>query len=128
MNYLLDSQMLIWAASGSRQLPEQARELITDMENEIFFSAASLWEIATKAALRRADFQIDPDSLLQGLLANDYQEIAIASSHAIAVRDLPPIHRDPFDRLLIVQAKLEKITLLTSDATMARYDAPIFLL
>jgi len=128
MNCLLDTQMLIWVANDPGQLPQRARALIADTGNNLFFSAASLWEIAIKFSLNRADFRVDPHILRQGLLDNGYHEISISGVHAVAVKDLPPIHKDPFDRILIVQAKLEGITLLTSDATIARYESPMLLL
>jgi len=117
--------MLIWAANNPKQLPLRAQTLIADMGNDLFFSAASLWEVAIKFSLNRADFQVDPYILRQGLLDNDYREIPVSGVHAIALKDLPPIHKDPFDRILIAQARLEGITLLTSDTIIARYESPI---
>jgi PIN domain nuclease of toxin-antitoxin system len=94
-------------------------------ENDLHFSVASLWEIAIKRGLDRPDFQVDARILRRGLIDNGYRELAIMSAHAVAIDMLPPIHRDPFDRLLIAQAAVEGITLLTNDATIARYPGPI---
>jgi PIN domain nuclease of toxin-antitoxin system len=99
--------------------------LLNDQANELFFSAASLWEIAIKNGLGREDFQVDPRLLRRGLLDNGYSELPIASQHVVGINDLPVIHKDPFDRLLIVQAMVEGITLLTSDEQVAKYPGSI---
>ena len=95
---------------------------------ELVFSAASLWEIAIKNGLGRASFSVDPRLLRRNLLENDYRELPITGTHATAVDLLPPIHKDPFDRILIAQARIEGLTLLTADETLARYPGPIQLL
>jgi PIN domain nuclease of toxin-antitoxin system len=87
----------------------------------LFFSSASLWEIAIKYGLNKADFQVDPDILYNGLADNGYQELCITSLHAVAVKNLPPIHKDPFDRILIAQSKTERIQLITCDEKIAQY-------
>ena len=97
------------------------------IENELLFSSASIWEIIIKKSLNRPDFQIDPNALYWGLLDNGYTEINITSHHALLVASLPSIHKDPFDRILITQAKAEKIVLLTSDKTLASYSSTIFI-
>ena len=89
------------------------------------FSVASLWEIAIKFALRRPEFQFDPRVLRRGSLDNGYSELDVTAQHALATVPLPPIHKDPFDRLLIAQATVEGITLVTVDATILRYPGPI---
>ncbi len=96
-----------------------------DPQNELFFSAASIWETAIKAGLHRSDFTVPPSLLRRELLENDYTEIPISGLHAIAVLDLPRIHRDPFDRMLVAQATVEGITLLTSDKILAQYAGPV---
>jgi PIN domain nuclease of toxin-antitoxin system len=111
--------------SPSELLSEQARQLITDKENEIYFSPASLWEVTIKNSLNRPDFQVDARILRRQLLNSDYHEIAITGLHATAVGDLPPLHKDPFDRLLLAQAKTEGLSLLTSDAALSAYPAPV---
>lgn len=123
MNLLLDTHMLLWAAAGI--LPEKAEHLIVDGDNTLYFSPVSIWEIGIKKSLGRQDFRVDPDVLRRGLLDNQYQELAITSLHALAVNDLPPIHKDPFDRMLLAQAKSEGIALLTSDATLCAYSVPL---
>ena len=125
MKLLLDTHVLIWAAGLPDRLSANARELIADADNELFFSAASLWEIAIKSGLGREDFTVDARLLRRGLLDNGYSELPVASEHAVAVDGLPPIHRDPFDRLLIAQAMVEGITLLTADELVARYPGPV---
>lgn len=92
---------------------------------EPVFSAASLWEIAIKRGLGRDDFQVDGRLLRRGLLDNGYREIAITSEHAVAVEGLPPIHKDPFDRILVAQAIAEGAILVTVDSVVGRYGAPV---
>ncbi len=96
-----------------------------DPDNELLFSAASLWEVAIKHGLGREDFQVDARLLRRGLLDNGYQELPIASEHAVAIDGLPTIHKDPFDRLLVAQAMVEGITLLTADPLVAQYPGPV---
>jgi PIN domain nuclease of toxin-antitoxin system len=122
---LIDTHLLLWAAADSTSLSAAARGLIGDVDNERFFSAASLWEIAIKRGLGREDFQVDLPDLRDGLLANSYQELPVRSAHAIAVMNLPPIPKDPFDRILIAQAMVDGMTLLTADPLMGRYFGPV---
>lgn len=125
MKLLLDTHLLLLAAGSPAQLPPAARALLEDPNNELAFSAASLWEIAIKRGLGRADFQVDARVLRRGLLDNGYLELPITSEHTVFIDSLPPIHKDPFDRILIAQATVEGITLVTSDALIARYSGPI---
>ena len=125
MKLLLDTHLLLWAAGQPRKLSAAARKLLADTANELLFSAASLWEIAIKRGLDREDFVVDARLLRRGLLDNGYAELPIRSEHAVAIDSLPPIHRDPFDRLLVAQATFEGITLLTSDPVVARYPGPV---
>jgi PIN domain nuclease of toxin-antitoxin system len=125
MKLLLDTHMLLWAASSPDRLPAAARQLLEDPLNELLFSAASLWEIVIKRGLGRSDFQVDARVLRRGLLDNGYQELAITSEHAVSIDSLPPIHKDPFDRILVAQATVEGITLLTADALVAKYPGPV---
>jgi PIN domain nuclease of toxin-antitoxin system len=122
---LLDTHLLIWAAEGIERLPPGARTTMSDPENELLFSVASLWEIAIKSGLGRADFKVDARRLRRGLIDNGYDEVPILSEHAVAIDTLPPIHKDPFDRMLIAQATVEGITLLTDDATLAKYSGSV---
>ena len=96
-----------------------------DFDHQVLFSVASLWEVAIKFALGRPEFHVDPRVLRRGLLDNGYAELTVTADHALATVSLPPIHKDPFDRLLIAQAVVEGITLLTVDATLLRYPGPI---
>jgi PIN domain nuclease of toxin-antitoxin system len=125
MKLLLDTHLLLWAAGRPNRLPAAARKLIDAPSNELFFSAASIWEVAIKRGLGRRDFQADPRLLRRGLLDNGYAELPILSDHVVALDSLPPIHKDPFDRLLVAQASVEGITLLTADAVVAKYPGPI---
>ena len=121
MKLLLDTHLLLWAAGEPKKLSLKARRLITDTDNELMFSAASVWEVAIKRALGRTDFQVDSRLFRRGLLDHGYVELPVFSAHAVAVEALPPIHKDPFDRLLIAQSLVEGIVLLTTDATVAQY-------
>ena len=125
MKLLLDTHLLLWAAGSPNLLPEQARQMLEDMQNQLYFSAASLWEIAIKRGLGRDDFQVDARVLRRGLLDNGYNEIPIGSDHAVFIESLPPIHKDPFDRILVAQANVEGITLLTADTLVAKYPGPV---
>ena len=125
MKLLLDTHLLLWAASAPDRLSADARSLIQETENELFFSAASIWEIAIKSRLGLDDFAVDPRLLRRGLLDNGYGEIAVSSEHAVAIDTLPDIHKDPFDRLLVAQAASEGIILLTSDTVVAEYPGSI---
>ncbi len=125
MKLLLDTHLLLWAASEPQRLSKQARTLIADAENELLFSAASLWEVAIKRGLGREDFKVDARLLRRGLLDNGYGELPIISNHVVATESLPPIHKDPFDRILVAQATLEGITLLTIDSLVSQYPGPI---
>ncbi|NKI69229.1 PIN domain-containing protein [Collimonas pratensis] len=128
MKLLLDTHLLLWAAGTPDRLSAPALALIGSQENELFFSAASLWEIAIKRGLGRSDFQVDARLLRRGLLDNGYSELVIDSEHAVAIDSLPPIHKDPFDRILVAQATVEGILLLTVDSLVAQYPGPIRLL
>ena len=125
MNLLLDTHILLWVAIGSEKLSAEARNMISNNANRVYFSAASIWEVVIKNGLQREDFHMDPYLLRRGLIDNGYDELAITSAHTLGVAHLPPIHKDPFDRLLVAQAELEGFLLLTSDAVVAEYPGPI---
>jgi PIN domain nuclease of toxin-antitoxin system len=122
---LLDTQLLLWAAGQPERLTARARKLLDDPRHELLFSAASLWEVAIKSALGREDFQVEPRLLRRGLLDNGYVELPVTSEHAVAIDTLPPHHKDPFDRLLLAQALIEGVVLVTADAQLARYRGPV---
>ncbi|MXX48269.1 MAG: type II toxin-antitoxin system VapC family toxin [Chloroflexi bacterium] len=128
MRLLLDTHLLLWAATDSPRLSPFARELIEDPDNTLWFSAASLWEVAIKTGLGRSDFTIDPRMLHQVLMQNDYNELAITGAHAAAVDLLPALHSDPFDRILVAQAQIESLTLLSGDEVVAQYQGNIRLI
>jgi len=125
MKLLLDRHLLLWAAGQPDQMSDYARGLIDDPENELMFSAASLWEVAIKRGLGREDFRVDPRLLRRGLLDNGYKELPVTSEHVVSIDLLPPIHKDPFDHILVAQALAEGITLLTTDTSVARYPGPV---
>ena len=125
MKLLLDTHLLLWAAGEPRRLPKQARNLIDNPENELLFSAASVWEVVIKRGLGREDFAVDARLLRRGLLDNGYSELPISSDHVVAIDSLPPIHKDPFDRILVAQATVEGVTLLTNDSLVSQYPGPI---
>ena len=125
MKLLLDTQILLWAAGQPKRLSAAARKLLSDPGNELLFSAASLWEIAVKNTLGREDFRVEPRLLRRGLLDNGYVELPVTSQHAVSIDGLPPLHKNPFDRLLLAQVLTEGITLLTADTQLARYRGPV---
>ncbi|MDB5931606.1 MAG: hypothetical protein JWR60_3313 [Polaromonas sp.] len=125
MRLLLDTHLLIWAVSEPERLSPKALELINDEANQLFFSAASIWEIAIKASYQRTDFLVNVPDLHSELIRNGYQELAVSSSHTFAVVHLPHLHKDPLDRLLLAQAMREDLTLVTADTLLASYPGPI---
>lgn len=125
MRLLIDTHLLIWAAEGPERLSAEALSLMADPENLLIFSAASIWEIAIKQSLNRRDFSVDASLIRRGLIESGYEELAISAVHAIAVADLPNIHADPFDRMLVAQARIDGLLLLTADQRLASYPGPI---
>ncbi len=125
MKLLTDTNILVLAAIDPGRLSVAARALLLDQENELSFSAANIWEVAIKHALGRASFRLDPGILYKALIENGYLELPVISAHGIAASTLPRIHKDPFDRLLIAQAAVEGMVLLTSDAILSKYPGPV---
>ena len=125
MKLLLDTHILLWAAGEPDKLSAEAYALLDDPQNELLFSAASIWEIVIKHSLGRDDFKANASRVRRGLLDNGYTELPITSHHALAVESLPPIHKDPFDRILIAQAITEGILLLTVDSMLTHYPGPV---
>jgi PIN domain nuclease of toxin-antitoxin system len=121
VNLLLDTHLFLWAASEPKKLSAKARTLLLDPGNQLFFSAASFWEINIKRGLERADFNVDARRLWRMLEASGYRELAVTTEHTIALNDLPQLHKDPFDRLLVAQAQVEGWLLLTADKIVAKY-------
>jgi PIN domain nuclease of toxin-antitoxin system len=122
---LLDTHILLWAASAPERLSPRALALISDESSELVFSAASIWEVAIKSSLGRKDFSADAHLLRRGLLDAGFAELPIRSEHAAAVVDLEAIHRDPFDRILVAQSRYEGFVLVTSDTSLAAYGGTI---
>ena len=121
MRLLVDTHLLLWAAASSRRLPQAARRLLEDPANDVLFSAASLWEIVVKTALRKPDFKVDVSLLRPALLEMGFSELPVQGAHAERLASLPPIHRDPFDRMLVAQSLAEPLVLLTNDGVLAGY-------
>lgn len=125
MIYLLDTQLILWAAAKPEQLSVGARDVLSDESNEFRFSAAAIWEVTIKSALGRTDFVADARLLRRGLLDNGARELPITGEHALALTDLPALHQDPFDRIQIAQARTEGIVFLTADTALAGYGPPV---
>lgn len=124
---LLDTHLVLWAAGEPSRLPSTASKLMIDRNNTLAFSPVAIWEVAIKAARSRPGFTLSASRLRRLLLAAGYEEICITGEHAAAVALLPLLHKDPFDRMLIAQARVEGCPLLTVDAMMAQYGAPVTL-
>jgi PIN domain nuclease of toxin-antitoxin system len=122
---LLDTHLIVWAVVDDPRLPAPVRDAIDDPAQDLAFSVASIWELAIKASLRKSGFDVDPRQVRRVLLAAGVRELEITAEHAVAVADLPLIHGDPFDRLLLAQAEVEGMTLLTADRLLARYPGPV---
>jgi PIN domain nuclease of toxin-antitoxin system len=125
MNYLIDTHLLIWAASGSEKLSKAASDIISDSQNSLWVSVASFWEIAIKRSKLRSAFPFEVGPLRAGLFANGYEELAIEARHILIVQDLPRFHSDPFDRLFVAQAIAEGMTLLTADRALGEYGTSV---
>lgn len=123
--FLVDTHLLLWVALFPERLPKKASDILADPANILYFSAASIWEISIKLTTPRKDLEINVRDWRAGLLENGYLELPITSQHGMAVSDLPLLHKDPFDRLLLAQAMRENLTLLTADETLASYPGPI---
>lgn len=128
MKLLLDTHVLVWAAAEPDRLTVSVRQMLSDVENDLLFSAASIWEVAIKNGLGRPEFSVDPNLLRRGLIDRGYVELAITAAHAAAVMELPSLHKDPFDRLLVAQARHEGFLLLTADEMVAAYGGTILLI
>lgn len=121
MRLLLDTHVLLWALGAPERLGTALRAAIQNPDNDIMFSAVSIWEIAIKSALRKDDFQVEPAEIVAAALESGFMELPVRSSAAVQVAKLPAHHRDPFDRLLIAQAIVEPATLYTADTQLEIY-------
>jgi PIN domain nuclease of toxin-antitoxin system len=122
---LLDTHILVWAMGEPARLGTSLELLLEDPQHTLCFSLASLWELVIKGALGREGFQVQPSLLRRTLLDGGFLEIPITADHVLAVGRLPPLHRDPFDRLLLAQAEREGLLLITADQAVARYPGPV---
>ncbi len=125
MSVLLDTHFLIWGAVAPDRIPASAKDLLVEPDAPITFSMASIWEVAIKASLGKPDFSVDPSRLRLGLLDRDFQELQIKSEHLYEIQSLPHHHRDPFDRLLIAQARVEGLAFITCDKQLSLYGDPV---
>lgn len=125
MTFLLDTHFVLWLPIGGRGISRSARRLVNESTNRLLFSAASLWEIALKRARYRGNYAFDPRVIRKQLLENGFDELPITGQHVVIADSLPRIHKNPLDRLIIAQALVEGITLLTADETIARYPGSI---
>ena len=121
MRVLLDTHVLLWALAEPRRLDAEARATIESGDTELLFSAASIWEIAIKSSLGRAGFAFDPEKIARAALETGFIELAVRSNAAALVGRLPPLHRDPFDRVLVAQAIVEPATFYTADQQLVAY-------
>ena len=119
MRFLVDTHLLLWAAAEPHRLPSEAAALMQDERNALHFSVISLWEITIKNVARRPDFQVDTRRLRALLLDSGYGEVRVEAEHTLV--ELPRFHRDPFDRMLVAQAAVERLVLLTVDSAMSPY-------
>lgn len=126
MRLLLDTQMLIRAVLNEDALNSKAREALENPENELLFSLVSLWEIAIKFSLNKPSFTVNPKEMREAVSERGFEVVGIEGDDVVAVADLPRIHGDPFDRLLIAQAINRNVILITSDRNIARYIGPIW--
>jgi PIN domain nuclease of toxin-antitoxin system len=121
MRVLTDTHILLWSLLRPARLDAACRDVLESPEHQVFFSAVNIWEIAIKRALDRPDFDVEPDAVHRAALETGFRELPISAVHAAAVRHLPPHHRDPFDRLLIAQARTEPLLLMTDDPLIDLY-------
>lgn len=121
MNLLLDTHVALWAITDSPKLPQKARELIQSPKTSIWISAASVWEIAIKHALGRGDMPVCSQDAVRYFRESGYRFLAVEVEHTVAVEDLAAHHQDPFDRILVAQAIVEPMRLLTHDPMVALY-------
>lgn len=121
MRLLLDTHALLWWLAGE-PMADESIQAIGDPANEVFVSAASAWEIVIKRAIGKLDF---PGPVAATVADNGFTELPVTMTHTEAVGELPPLHRDPFDRLLIAQARTEQLTFISRDDNVARYDVSL---
>ena len=118
--YLLDTHVLLWVLFSPERIPERVRERLIDPYFEVYFSAASVWEIAIKAQIGRLKLTLDLNAIVEAAEDSGFEPLAIRTEHATKIIDLPLYHRDPFDRILVAQAIVEKARLLTADSALIK--------
>lgn len=121
MRVLLDTHVLLWAKGQPERLSAIAREVIVDLETQPVFSVVSFWEVIIKSASSRGGFDVDADQLRWELLQDGYEELEVTAPHVLEVGRLPALHGDPFDRLLVAQARVEELTIMTADRAITAY-------
>ena len=125
MQVLLDTHLLLWAVGDPDRLDPALVQLLEDPMNTPVFSVVSLWEVVIKSALDRPDFRVEPSLLRQVLVEAGWRELVVEARHVLAVAQLPALHRDPFDRLLLAQAQADGLLLITADHQLAQYPGPV---
>lgn len=125
MNLLLDTHVALWAITDSPKLAQKARDLIASSRSTVWVSAASVWEIAIKHSLGRGDMPVSGQDAVRYFRESGYRFLPVEPEHAVMVEDLPPHHHDPFDRILVAQALVEPMRLLTHDPLVALYSDTI---
>lgn len=126
MRLLLDTHAFLWWITDDARLSDRARRSIADQRNVVFFSAASGWEIVVKAGLGRLTLRQDPERLIpEQVAANAFEVLPVHLHHALRIHSLPPLHRDPFDRVLVAQALSEQMALVSGDPQIAQYPVDV---
>ena len=125
MNLLLDTHVALWAITDNPKLPQKARELIQSPKTTVWISAASVWEIAIKHALGRGDMPVSSQDAVRYFSESGYNFLAVEAEHAVAIEGLATYHQDPFDRIIVAQAIVEPMRLITHDSMVALYSDTI---
>lgn len=123
MNYLLDTHILLWSLVEPDKVPGRMVRLIEDTGNRVWFSSASIWEIAIKHSLWKDEFPVEPGKIWKAARQTGLEELVVSGEHAVGVDALPWLHRDPFDRILVAQARMERMKLLSVDTRVNAYFA-----
>jgi PIN domain nuclease of toxin-antitoxin system len=123
--FLVDTQLLVWNANKSRRLPARVERLFRDGRHEFFASVASIWEVAIKAPLGQKGFDAEPGPLRESLVESGFRELPVTGAHAVAIERLPLLHGDAFDRLIVAQALVEPMVLVTTDVRLGAYPGNI---
>jgi len=122
MDILLDTCSVLWFLKGDEKMPTSSRDIILNTENTIYVSIASVWEVAIKISIGKLEFDGGIDGFIRGIEDEDFSLLEISTEHTKAVANLPFIHRDPFDRILIAQSMIESIPIMTTDSDILKYD------